>query len=278
MKKINIIKNLGFNPNMISEKDLRREFVSVIEILLSDFYMDDSIKSRELYVNFNDKEKMVDGSKTCKYCRGFNDKNISYDFICIYDNVNKTYELIIEPTHKTKFADVNFSESISIKYSLNNNLLEVNRLTNDTAENLIEEQYLYTRSSRNKALILFSEVKTYDRFLVSILDEKSYIEYKKFYLKGKYGLGSFVKPEEIKIFATTKMGSEFHILKVNGNDVGMVICNGTMVYDYNKEKLGDFKILSKENDDRNPLFVNHIKNYQDYLSKQYLHNKIKRFY
>lgn len=278
MKKINIIKNLGFNPNMISEKDLRREFVSLIEILLSDFYMDDSVKSRELYVNFNDNEKMVDGSKTCKYCRGFNDKNLSYDFICIEDSFNDTYELIIEPTIKTKFEDVDFSDSISIKYNLKNASLEMNRLTNDKAENLIEEHYLYTRSSRNKALILFSEVKTYDRIYVSLLDQKYDMEAKKLYSEGKYNLGSFVKPEEDKVFVTSKMGSEFHILKVNGIDVGMVICNGTMMYDYDKDKLGDFKILSKENDSRKPLFVNHIKNYQDYLSKQYLHNKIKRFY
>ena len=236
-----------------------------------DFYMDHSIKSKELYLK-TDGQTLVDSSKTFKFCRGFY-KMLSYDFICIHDNKNNNYELIVEPTFKTIFSDANFSGSMSIKYDVNEQKLSADILTTDGYENLIEENYIYINNLSKKSLILISEKKKYNRFYVSIFEDQYKNAARNFYSKGKYSLGNSVEPFEDKIIATTKNDSAFHLLKINGINSEVFVCGGTVMYDYSKKVLDDFQIITNETNNKKTLFINHIENKQNYPVKDGNSNK-----
>ena len=223
--------------DIISDSKLRNEFVSFCELLLDDYYIDDVINDREVYTKVamggGKNNTIINSNIKCNYARGFDDNNNSYDFMVYKDEKNGTIELICQPSIQKGFDSDDFGHSFSIKYSVNNQTMEISKLSKNAL--LREDRHLYVRDDSTNDLVLISEERLYDHKSVLELENKILSNktikhpYKKLYKNGKY-LYSDEAYLIVNRVSVTKMTQGVYKLFVNNVDTNLVTCPGTILY------------------------------------------------
>ncbi len=119
-----ILKKLGFDPMVINDKQLRIEFISLIEIFLDKYQLYGDVHDKNAYqvvsIDGNNAGYSVreDCTKQCRTISAFDElTNKEYDLDVIYDRFSKTYKVIFKPLTLEGFSHNLFGNSFFIEYN-----------------------------------------------------------------------------------------------------------------------------------------------------------------
>lgn len=220
------LKKMGFDINIIKDKNLRKELISLLTIYLDEYEIYDKPYERNMFktnpisnqelnlkllINLANKDRhkneIIDISKKCFTCGGYKiDGGIPYNFDVIYDCKAETYKILGYPIVNHLITHNNFSGSFSIIYDNRENSLQVNKYSRNFEYGLSLESHSYKYSENN--LYLLSNYKEYYGQDV-IKMEKSYMEKFKYvasniYVNGNINFISHIKPQSNIIFLSSK--------------------------------------------------------------------------
>lgn len=284
------LKRLGFNLNMIEDKQLRIEFIALVEMLLNKYQLYGDVSDKNLYIK--DKNETVDGlkdgklvsiridnTKKCRTVPLFDPlTNREYDLDVIYDIVSKSYTIIFKPLTLEGFGHNLFGNSFFIKYNTLSGKMIASMISKNLDGNLLVDKYEFNNISNQELVVVNTK---------SVYEGLSVIEFEKKYQKLHGKLNGLYKPGEVPYCEYLKLKSRTSILSTNSiQNIQKIIVdkvknklarfsfkNCVIVYRHGEDKY--YKKTFSNSKSKMPLLLYML--VADRCYKKYCSNKQKRY-
>lgn len=238
-----------FDINSIKNKNIKKEFITILESEFNKFKSDGEVFRMDEYINnqciynvdaINDetiknilsrkledkKEYIIDESKySCGIKATYDD--IEYIIRYIYDKEKDIHSICCNLSNPVGVLHRYFGGTYRIDYDGKDDYLEYNASYLDDNDRFITERHRYIVGENNN-LTLVSNIKEYDAFKIYALEKETLSydgKYKDFYNDGKFLMDNIINEESNVAYITDKISS--FPVKLGKN---VLACSGLVVY------------------------------------------------